>query len=282
VPAGEERTRSRIARRLRAEAVTAYHWLLKAWRAIGNLAFRFSRQLRPVATFSATAFAVGTVAHAAEIPNAHLWARGKPLPWLLVGTGLVTAGRQTIVSVDRRRRKRVAALDDACRRIAAHVHKRCPSIPLTDLGVHVWTIKGPWFARRVERSATFLLRDRRRSAVAWTEGKGVFGLCWERKVPVIVDLDATLYAKAPNEAAFRALPAEERLGLEWHELERTRQYKTIYAAPLFDRSPTKPAIRGIVAVDILASAHYDELVAATEGDNEFNSILGICEGALIG
>jgi hypothetical protein len=91
-----------------------------------------------------------------------------------------------------------------------------------------------------------------------------------------------LYRRAPTEEAFHLLSTKERMGLQWDEVERTRQYKTIYAAPLFDRSPTDPKIRGILAVDILASGHYDALSGATVGDNDFNSILGICEGALIG
>jgi hypothetical protein len=225
-------------------------------------------------------FACATVAHAASFPTKSFWEH-KLFLLLYLATGVVTAARQTVIYIDRRNRKRNSALDDACRRIAAYIDQTCPNIVLRDLGVHVWILAGPWFAQRLERAASFLIRDRRRSAVSWTKGKGVFGLCWEERAPVIVDLETELYAKAPTRAAFEALPQKERLGLEWDELQRTRHYKTVYAAPLFDRDAAKPSIRGIVAVDILTDGHFDEL-AATVGKTEFNAILGICEGVLIG
>lgn len=260
----------------------AYGHVEKAWEGVKALARRFSRQLRPFAVFCMIAFAVLTVANAAKIPKLEWWERGAVLPWVLIGTGLVTAVRQAIVYLDRRQRKRRTALDDGCRQIAAHIDSCCPSVELRRVGIHVWRVAGPWFARRLERDAKFLIRDRRGSAVAWTRGKGVFGLAWKERAPVIVDLDQTLYPLATSEQAFMDLPAEDRLGLSWDEVQRTKHYKTIYAAPLFDRSSTKPEILGLVAVDLSESGHYQELYDATVQNQDFNSILGICEGALAG
>lgn len=261
---------------------TAYGYLLRVWELAKALAGRFSRQLRPLAVFCMIVFAVLTVANAAKLPKDEWWQRGAVLPWILIGTGLVTAVRQTVVYLDRRRRKRRTALDDGCRQIAAHIDRTCAGIQLRHVGIHVWRVAGPWFARHLERDAKFLIRDRRGSAVPWTRGKGVFGLAWEAKAPVIVDLEQDLYPLATSQNDFMTLPAEERLGLSWDELQRTRHYKTIYAAPLFNRSSTKPEILGLVAVDLSESGHFQELYDATVHNHDFNSILGICEGALAG
>jgi hypothetical protein len=259
-----------------------YGHLLDAWEWIKAVAGRFSRLLRPFAVFCTIAFVVLTVANAAKIPKEEWWQKGDVLPWVLIGVGLVTAVRQTIVYVDRRRRKRRTALDDGCRQIAAHIDSSCPNVQLRHVGIHVWRVAGPWFARHLEREAKFLIRDRRGSAVPWTKGKGVFGLAWEEKAPVIIDLDNRLYPLATTQAAFMARRSQDRLGLSWDEIQRTKHYKTIYAAPLFTRSSTNPAILGLVAVDLSESGHYQELYDATVQNDDFNSILGICEGALVG
>jgi hypothetical protein len=262
--------------------LSGYGYFVRAWQGVKTLVQRWSKGLRPFAVFATIAFAVLTVANAAKLPNKELWERNDLLPWLLIGTGLVTAVRQAVIYQDRRVRRRKSALDDACREVAAHIDSRCPNIALRDVGVHVWRVAGPRFAKRLEREARFLIRDRRPSAVAWVRGKGVFGLAWEEKAPVIVDLETAFYPLATSQDEFMALPAGNRLGLTWDEVQRTKHYKTIYAAPLFNRSSTKPEILGLLAVDLVESGHFQELYDATVENQDFNSILGICEGALAG
>ena len=181
---------------------------------------------------------------------------------------------------DRRRRKRDATLAEACRKIAAHIDASCPDLALENVGVHVWIIGGPSSELRLIRGEQFLLRERQPSAITWTKGKGVIGKCWEEEAPLIVDLESYLYDRATDEAAFEAIPPQDRFHLEWSELVRTARYKTIWAAPLFDRA-AHPRLRGVVSIDVQSSGQFDALLAATSGNNELNAILGVCEGALM-
>lgn len=86
--------------------------------------------------------------------------------------------------------------------------------------------------------------------------------------------------KASSRQRFCSLPGSERFDLEWDEFRRTQHYKTIWAAPLFDRADN-PRIRGVVSVDVQAAGQYQALLQATEGDRDLQAILGICEGALV-
>lgn len=240
---------------------------------------RFQRRARWAAILCTGLFAVGTLARSAEIPTKEIWARGSISTWLLVGTGLVTAVWQMYVNRDRKRRQQQAALAEACQRIAAHVDEKCPGLGLRDVGVHIWSIGGPASDLRLKRRATFLLRERQPSAIVWRKGKGVIGTCWEKKAPLIVDRMAHFAHKASAKQRFCSLPGPERFNLEWDEFERTRHYKAIWAAPLFDRT-SDPQVRGVVSIDVQASGQYEALLQATQGDRDLQAILGICEGAL--
>jgi hypothetical protein len=118
--------------------------------------------------------------------------------------------------------------------------------------------------------------------VPWTRGKGVFGVAWEQKAPVIMDLDADLYQRASTEVEFNALDDATKLGLAWDEVQRTKRYKVVYAAPLFNRDETNPKIIGLLSIDCLEPGHYEALCAATFDNHDFNNdILGLCEAAAI-
>jgi hypothetical protein len=252
---------------------------LRAWEKV-TAAMRWAREpLRLTAILCTGLFTVGTLARSAELPSKEAWALGGAYTWALLATGFVTAGWQVYVNRDRRRRKRSTALSEACQRIAAHIDESCPGLELKNVGVHVWIIGGPPAELRLKRGAQFLLRERQPSAVIWTKGKGVIGTCWERKAPVIVDLDAHFAHRARNRQTFCSLGGSERFNLAWDEYERTRRYKTIWAAPLFDRTET-PHIRGVLSIDVQQSGQHDALLAATVGNTELQGILGVCESAL--
>jgi len=69
--------------------------------------------------------------------------------------------------------------------------------------------------------------------------------------------------------------------LSHKEFLSMRQYEVVYASPLYSRAQTSsdPAVRGVIAVDILEAGHFDELRAAV-GHPRFASIIGVCESAL--
>lgn len=240
--------------------------------------------MRPVGIACSLAFALGTAARAASIPAAKYWSHHYAWPYIWIATGLITGARYVIVDRDRQRRKRKAAMDDACREVAAHIDKCCPTLALRYVGVQIRTVARPWFGHAHLRHAShFFIEDRRPSSVGWTPGKGVFGLAWKEKAPVIMDLDAALYQHARSRADFEALPAGTKLGFTWDEMRRTQRYKVVYAAPLFDRHETDPSVIGMLSVDCLETGHYDELSAATFDNHDFNNdVLALCEAAVIG
>lgn len=248
------------------------------WRWVKRRVLELIAWFRSLAIVFSITFATGTAARAASIPSTNAWSHDHPLPWIWIGSGLITGTRYVIVDLDRRKRKRKAALDDACREVAAHIDKHCTNLPLRYVGIQIWLIHRGC----LRRASRFLIEDRRPSSVAWTRGKGVFGVAWQQKAPVIMDLDADLYQRASTEAEFNALPDEIRLGLAWDEVQRTRRYKVVYAAPLFNRDERDPKIVGLLSVDCLRSGHYEELCEATFDNHDFNNdILGLCEAALV-
>ncbi len=257
---------------LRLKAVRAIEKLSALRRSAGRIA-------RPTALLCTGLFAVSTVARTIGFPNQEWWRPWSAPTLVLIAMGLVTAVWQVFVNRDQRRRKRQSALDDASRSIAAHIDTSCPGLELRDVGVHVWVIAGPPWDLRLDRGGQFLLRTRQPAAIVWTKGKGIIGLSWEKEVPLAADLEAHFSQAAQSEAQFSTLSHADRLGLAWAEYQRTRRYKAIWAAPLFDRTK-KPEIRGVVSVDIQESGQYRSLLAATQGDTELQAILGVCEAAL--
>jgi hypothetical protein len=257
-----------------------YRSLKRGWDWLKSPVLKLLRKLRPLTILCAVAFAVCTVARSAEIPAKYWWEKGHPAPWVLVGTGLVTAVRQTVIAVDRRRRRREKVLSEACRSIANIISHVCPAIPLHKVAVKAWILVGPTFDPHFEIASRFSLVDRQGASVVWTPDKGVFGYCFRARAPVIVDLQAQIYDRATTEDEFLALPIHHRLGLGWDEVNRTREYKTVYAAPLWRRSATDAELRGIISIDVLEAGHTEDLQHGMEGNDDFNTLLGICEAAI--
>lgn len=232
----------------------------------------------PVGAASSVLFSVGLVAFSLNLPNKEIWESGKPLVIALIITGIVTAIYQPIVNLDQRQRKRQGILNDACREVAAHMDDECPELPLRRIGVNIWQVKGFWRWKHLDRVGRFLLRGRASSNVIWQPKKGALGLAWQEKAPVIVDLEAGLYSKVRSKADAERMSSEERLGLSWDEIKRTNAYKAIYATPLFDGSSRR--VRGLLAIDVLEDGRFADLELATSGNDDFSSILGLCENAI--
>jgi hypothetical protein len=231
-----------------------------------------------VGVASSIFFSVGLVAFSLGLPSKEIWESGKPLVVVLIVTGIVTAIYQPIVNLNQRQRKQQGILNDACREVAAHMDDECPELPLRRIGVHIWRVKGLWRWKRLVRAGRFLIRGRASSNVIWQPKKGVLGLAWKERAPVIVDLKVALYSKVDSEAAAKQMSPEERLGLSWDEIQRTNAYKAIYATPLFNGSSRK--IRGFLAIDVLEDERFTDLEHATHDNDNFSSILGLCETAI--
>lgn len=224
---------------------------------------------------------VAALAHSGEFPHAEDWQKGRPL---LLGQIFVTGGlliTQTLNTLGRRRYRRSRDLEAACREVAAYVDEHCPNIPLRYVGVRIWKVGGPPFARYLRRKASFFLTgERAQSGVRWTRGKGVLGRAWEKRKAVIRDI-VEIRERVASEADYDELSDDDQMGLTYEEFQQTPFYNVVYAAPLYSRAETSsaPRVRGVIAVDILQIEQFQELRDATE-DAKFASVIGVCEAAL--
>jgi hypothetical protein len=255
-------------------------WVDRTWEAVK----RGLRQLQPprlLAISAAAVFSVATVARSVEFPDKTWWEPGKPATYVLLASGLIAGVGAVINAVRVSRRTRTATLSEACVQLAAYIDEECPSLSLRDVGIHVWRVGGPPFARRLHRAQQFLLRQRQPSHVRFTKGKGLIGKVWSTGVPDIKDLEVD-YARVAAEADFMHLAEEDRLGLSWEEFQRTSRYTAVWASPLFRRSDFDDRVVGVVSIDIQASHVFDELAQATTAapGPELDAILAACETAL--
>ncbi|MEA2386899.1 MAG: hypothetical protein QOJ22_1073 [Thermoleophilaceae bacterium] len=260
----------------------ASRWVRAAWEWLGRRLTKAPEQAEAFALGCAGLVGVFALARSEDFPKADAWAAWQPLQLLHIVAAVAVLVTQVYLFLARRRNGRNRALEDACRQVAAYMDEACPKLPLREIGVHIWVVRGPFFAKHLRRGARFLLLgDRTQSGIRWKKGKGVVGIAWERRGYEIKNLDG-LAARASTELAWRQLPDADRLGMTWDEFQATKQYKAIYAAPLFDRRQTSgdPEVRGVVAVDVLRRGRYLDLKRATIGSSTFDSIVGVCEAGL--
>jgi hypothetical protein len=220
------------------------------------------------------------LAHSADFPSENAWSSGHILPPAQIAAVVLLVVAQISVVLRARRKQRNRELEDACREVAACIDEQCPSLPLREVGVHIWEVAGLPFARHLRRSGSFLLlSNRARSGIRWTKGKGVVGVAWQKERRIIKDIEA-IRTNATSEESYAALPEDERLGLSWEEFVKTPRYQIVRANPLYNRgnSNAKPTVRGVVAVDVAQSGHFEEVNKATES-RKFASVIGLCETA---
>lgn len=221
------------------------------------------------------------LAHSGQFPDEGDWKGGAPL---LVAQIIVTAlflVTQSANTFARRRMRRNRRLEDACREVAGLIDEECPDLPLRYVGVRIWSVRGPFFARHLRRKASFFLTaDRAQPGIRWIKGKGVLGAAWERRREVIRDITA-IRNRVQNEQDFDALDDEDKMRLGYEEFLGMSQYEAVYASPLYSRAQTSgdPPVRGVIAIDVLQAGRFQELRQATS-DPRFASIIGVCETAL--
>ena len=221
------------------------------------------------------------LAHSADFPSTGAWSSGHVLPPAQILAAVLLVISQITVVLTARRRQRNRELESACREVAACIDELCPSLPLREVGVHIWAVSGLPFARHLRRSGSFLLlSNRARSGIRWTKGKGVVGAAWQKEMRVIEDIE-TIRTKATSEGAYMALPDGDRLGLSWEDFVKTPRYQIVCANPLYNRGNgrAKPVVRGVVAIDVARPGHFSEVDAATKSP-KFASVVGLCETAL--
>jgi hypothetical protein len=219
------------------------------------------------------------LAHSDEWPSGGAWSKGHPLLLAQLLVFVLLGLTQLAILIAGRRGEGDKGLEESCQLVAAYIDEHCPGVQLRNVGVHIWTMAGPPFARYLKRSSSFLLAgDRERSGITWVKGKGVVGAAWQEGTTVIRDIDG-IRDKASSRTAYEALAMEETMNLTWEEFRRTPFYRAVSAIPLYRRAGAGSQLRGILAIDFLESGHFQEMRAAVD-DPAFASVIGFCESAL--
>jgi hypothetical protein len=196
-----------------------YRPLDQAWLWLHSQGSRARRPATFVAVVGIGLFPLLGAGRIFEIPDKDAWAAGSPLAWALIVTGIMSVTAGAVNAARLARSSRSSTLAEACVQLAAYIDEKCPSVALRDVGIHVWRVGGPFFARRLYREQQFLLRQRQSSHVSFTKGKGLIGRVWERRLPEARDLESD-FAAVTSQEAFQKLPADTRLNLSWEEVSR--------------------------------------------------------------
>jgi hypothetical protein len=262
-------------------SLCAWRQLELGWEWLGRRLAGIARWMDVIGLLLVAATSALALAHSANFPSEVAWSAGHPLPPIQIGAGILLVLAQVMLVVKGRKGRRDQELEDACRQVAAYIDDHCPNLPLREVGIHIWTVAGPPFAKHLRRSGSFLLSgDRARSGIRWTQGKGVVGAAWEKRTRVIRDLEE-IRRRADSKQRFEGLSNGDKLGLDWAEFQRTPHYRAVCADPLYSRDnhSGQPSVRGVLAIDLLKDGHCEELEHAT-ADSRFASVLGVCESAL--
>jgi hypothetical protein len=251
---------------------SAWDRIARLWRALAQPAASAMRWA-DVAAFVYLLLSGGlALAHSAEWPSTHAWSKGHVLPLAQLAAFALLGLTQLAILISGRRAKRSEGREKACQLVAAYVDEHCPKVQLRHVGVHIWTVAGPPFARYLKRSGNFLLAGER---IVWVKGKGVVGATWQDGRPITRDIDA-IREKATSREAYEGLGREDTMSLSWEEFGRTPHYRAISGVPLYRRAGVGSTVCGVVAIDLLEPGHFTELRAAVE-DPAFAYVIGVCE-----
>lgn len=188
-------------------------------------------------------------------------------------------------------------LEELARSIAREVSARS-GLATDHLSVHVWQVRDPrvwgcphwcrWSPRvpHLFRRAAFVPERREHEAIAFMEGKGVVGRCWERRREVVEDMGELLEFVAANpdaDAYYQQFDYDRRYRLSFANLWNTRHFWAIWAYPIFLGPPGAKAFGGCVSVDFQCPGHLDDLRhLADNRTQELDSLLADCAALLRG
>jgi hypothetical protein len=228
-------------------------------------------------------YGIATLGQQESVPD-HFWSSGRTGAVVLVLLGVLAGiGSFTITGSVRSLLRRADAdgrLVTPCREIAWLIQDQT-AIPAGAVGVHVWEIAGPFFARRLRRRATFRTKSARQMPVLWTRGKGVLGQCWASSAENQLNDMKELDAHATSESAFCAIPAVDRFNMTWQEYAAGRHYGVIWVAKLFAGLGDAPKLRGMLSIDIEGHDYADELrVVLNDRGKDVLGLLAMCEEIL--
>jgi hypothetical protein len=243
--------------------------------------------LRPgafVAGAVVTLAGVGSYMQAQLIPKESTWEVGAPARTALAVVGVLAAIFTFLVIRGYMRRLRKETEQDkfleACRTIFNLIQKET-GIPAENLGVHVWTVTGFPGGKHLVNRATFRTHRRSLAPIRWTKGKGAIGRCWASGIESVDDLSH--YGSAFNsETDFEALTEEDRLGMEWQDYAKTRDFTAIWTVPIFRGPEAKRSFGGCISADVVAHPSAAKLLDQVSRQEKvaLEEILAVCHTVL--
>lgn len=178
-----------------------------------------------------------------------------------------------------------ADLAVSCQNIAGHIvtycEKRVPSgaVAIDQLATQFWVPRRRGEDEVIARVARFVLWDRPESGIRWSKGKGIVGRAWASEAPFALDLGPLRKKLALGQAAFDALPEEERLGMSYAEVAKTKPYTGIAARPLFDPDD-KTTFLGLFVVDFRGKSGFKCVETAIAQYGPIDAVLTGCQAIL--
>jgi hypothetical protein len=247
------------------------------------LARKLGRWLKPGVLLVALAAAVATACQSLKsqgVASEDAWKGWEPLNIILL-VSLVIAGVGAVLSLwgYARMLKKEDENDELGEVCKGVWHIALKELKITHdnmekVAVHVWTIRGIKGARRLERRATFTLKNRRWTRIMWRKGKGAIGTAWAKRKPVLANVE-NLDRRTSSLEDFCALPVDTRYGLGWAEFQRAKHYKAILAVPL----EASGGVAGCLSVDVQLDGCADGLDTLA-GSDQFTNALTVCEALL--
>jgi hypothetical protein len=227
----------------------------------------------------------GSILLGADVPSATFWE-----PWKAPFVALLTAAIYVPIygfykamdarfeSQDRQKVELQRDLTTYCQRAVSELVEQCPEVALNQLSAQVWLCQDDGLFDRCARF--FLPHFHKSSGVDWRKGRGVAGMAWELNHNLVADL-APLHARreALGNAAFDALPVEERYGMSAQELEASREYRGVVAIPLFSTDPARTLL-GVFLIDYTDEDGSFDCTETAVKSWQLRAILGACETVL--
>jgi hypothetical protein len=249
---------------------------------------RGGKALLLLAVLALTIFSgVATLLAGNDQPDASFWD-----PWsiwfvlrlvavvLLAAIAFWTAYSDVVSKAELKRAEADRDLTLACQQAAAYIAQQCADVAVHELAAQIWLIDGRAKPARLVRRHRFLLaQGRPGSGVRWEKGKGVVGISWRDRKSQGIEL-ADLYElwRASTAEVFDALPADQRWGLTYAEVDATQDYTGIVVVPLYSTTKEEQML-ALFALDYRGAGGFD-CVKRVSKDAAFGGILFGCRGLL--
>ncbi len=110
------------------------------------------------------------------------------------------------------------------------------NVPFDQIGVHAFLARGRGRFRTLANVGGLRLGSRP-SLVrsSWRPGKGLAGKAWDTQEQAAADWQRIAgVARTGGRVAWESLPPEQSYRLSWAEIQLTREYRGVVAAPVFD------------------------------------------------